>query len=778
MTAKRTPPPIDHPLARTFLQSFKGWVSEYPEGAADPASLQTAENVQLTREGAVRVRPGLRSVLADEPIQFGTGKSRGLRLIGGIGQFVTNDGKEAFLVCYQPQGTQERSFGAFVKTHKPGVPRDDYFTFVPLSMLGFENSGVTLPSTVDYVEYLHIDNKILALPDSSDDPVLFYTGEDKKVVVPREIPAPQWYGSNAPQAFVPATTWVNGAQTTVPTAGTASSTFLVHNDASKNTVNFAYFYTFYNEFGETPGSPIGTIKVQRTYNTWQTGGADASQLKSPDQIVVRIPRGAWLEAQSHGALGYSVYMLSWTDEGIRPAEGVLVASNPMESSYERHWVQHTALMSQAFESLPIPGKHNRINYTTPPKATQGMVVGDRVVVVRDPAHPGRIQWSSNALGEYLNFSASKGGGYKTLASGNLQVPSDVVLWTNPQSVDTPVVMCDGINGQSTAYYINFNSEVSGQTAAQTFVGFEETTATPGTVSPRGVEVLRHALYHPLDSELMKTTAANFNIHHSSMTDDIATEWKRLAHKEVIASGQLDGVLYYAVRTSTPSTVFSTSYDRYEVWACDTLNDGVWVRWHLTALSFHLVRVYGRLYMGVVHPRGLYILDPEAARDAIDSGSTSGAPATNVEIPWEVRTNLMGASKSHDAWAHVRQAEVSLGRFKGMVEWGLDGVDVYGRPFHAEKLTIAPNVSREPIPADMTDYLHVGHIAREWTFFARGKSGQAGFEGELNRVMFRMTSASVNVGYQYGSVESFEYGRHVAELNHPLPGITNADPDDR
>jgi hypothetical protein len=51
------------------------------------------------------------------------------------------------------------------------------------------------------------------------------------------------------------------------------------------------------------------------------------------------------------------------------------------------------------------------------------------------------------------------------------------------------------------------------------MGFEETTATPGTSSPFGVEVLNNSLYHPLETELTKSTASNYNINHKSMTDD-------------------------------------------------------------------------------------------------------------------------------------------------------------------------------------------------------------------------------------------------------------------
>ena len=130
-----------------------------------------------------------------------------------------------------------------------------------------------------------------------------------------------------------------------------------------------------------------------------------------------------------------------------------------------------------------------------------MVAGDRIILVNDRQDAAVIRWSSNQLGEYTNFSSSKGGGYKTLTSGNLLIPACVKLWQNPQSVDSLVVLCRGVDGYSTSYYMG-PAEVTGQTGSTAVMAFEETTATPGTVSPWGVEVVNQGLYHPLDEQLM------------------------------------------------------------------------------------------------------------------------------------------------------------------------------------------------------------------------------------------------------------------------------------
>src|SRR5690606_19189942 len=198
------------------------------------------------------------------------------------------------------------------------------------------------------------------------------------------------------------------------------------------------------------------------------------------------------------------------------------------------WIQNTAAIDVSTASAPLPTEDNRYNYSDPSSAGQGLVAGDRLVLVNDRENGALIRWSSNQVGEYTNFTPTKGGGFKTLTSGNLYIPAAVKLWQNPQSVDTITILCSGVDGYSTAYYMA-PAEVSGQSGSTVIMGFEETTATPGTVSPYGVEVFNNALYHPLDTELMKSTASNYNINHSTVTTDIANKWLELRNKHHIIS---------------------------------------------------------------------------------------------------------------------------------------------------------------------------------------------------------------------------------------------------
>ena len=76
-------------------------------------------------------------------------------------------------------------------------------------------------------------------------------------------------------------------------------------------------------------------------------------------------------------------------------------------------------------TVAVPNAATRENFTGPSSAAQGLVAGDRLILVYDKNQAARIKWSSNMMGDYLNFSASKGGGYKTLTSGNLYFPATV-----------------------------------------------------------------------------------------------------------------------------------------------------------------------------------------------------------------------------------------------------------------------------------------------------------------------------------------------------------------
>ena len=780
MPPKSKPPaPIDRPLSKAYLREFNGWSTAYAPGLSDPTTLRTMENCWVTREGALAIRPALRSIFQ---VNNWITTNYNARIVGSFESFFLNDGTKALLFA-----TKEAAGNITFRVAVEGATRYDVTT---LSATGFTGDvhDMDFSSSTTYVRYVQIDNKIFALPDSTNDldtVRIFHVGATKKLVAPHSITVPAYTGGDAPSVVFPDAAWVNlSSKATIPsaeapTAGTVNQPLtgtLVDSDIAENTYNFGYFYTFQNELGETPPSQMVVVKVKRGWSQWQfqsaagAGGPSGTNVTDPtmacDQLVAVVPTAAWSAAVSAGATGWNLYMVAWSDEGNVPVEGTLIASRDMTevgaTQATHSWVQHTPVAASYDITMPLPNATDRYNYSSPAAASQGYVAGDRVILVNDRQNAAVIRWSSNALGEYTNFSSSKGGGYKTLTAGNLLVPACVKLWQNPQSVDTLTVLCRGVDGYSTSYYMA-PASVNGQSGSTSIMGFEETTATPGTVSPWGVEVANQGLYHLLDEQLMKSTAANYAISHKSMTDAISNKWLELLDKQNIVSSVLDNRIYYVVH-NPDGDVLEAGCMGNELWVLDVAGPNpIWNRWLIQSNSLHKLELNGKLYMSVVRPDAIFVLDELATLDEFSNAGETSQRA----IPWSIETNTQGASRAHDAWAHLQQVNITLGNFMGRMRYGIRGWDMHGKLVEISKITkdLTPvDLTQRPLPWDIEDFLLVRKDLKEWRLFAEAvtEDGVVAMSyGRLNLLQYRYTPVSVNIGYEYGSVETFEYGRASA-----------------
>jgi hypothetical protein len=322
------------------------------------------------------------------------------------------------------------------------------------------------------------------------------------------------------------------------------------------------------------------------------------------------------------------------------------------------------------------------------------------------------------------------------------------------------------------------------------MGFEETTATPGTVSPYGCEVANNALYHPLEDQLMKSTASNYNINHKPMTDNIADQWKKLVKKEHIVSCFHDQRLYYLVNTTGANLGLGMWGN--EVWVLDLAAKApLWSRWIIPdelvgATSLRKVEVNGRLHLAVSTARGIFVFDEDQHVDDILVETGGVWQPEQRSIPWLLETNTQGANRAHDAWAHLRQVSLMVGVFSGTLRYGVRGWDVHGQPIDKSKLLRSPAaVAADGLPFDLEDHLQVARDMKEWFFYAESVE-EAGAvlpsQGQLSLVQYRYTPVSVNVGYEYGSVETFEYGRAGNDLAQrttdngvPIPMIDTRQP---
>jgi hypothetical protein len=780
MAEKKIQAPIDRPLARSYLREFSGWSTAYPPGLSDPTSLRTMENVYNTREGATRIRPGIRSVFTED-LWLGTG---GETIVGSFEHFVDTDSLRTALLFAVRSSLGVVKFKVFV--YNPDTNRFDPKVW---GGGGDVFASVSFSSTTTFVKYVQIDNKILALSnDPAEGAILFNVGATKSAKkVPPDGIVINSPSSHTPTIVHPEAAWINdttkdkvgppaiGSET--PTTGT-----LIHSTAANNIYSFGFFVTYETEFGETKASEIAVIKTQRGWSQWKFKAPDSSGNDSGngvtnpemamDQLVAIMPTGRYADIKSLGAIRWNLYMFTWSDTTPVPSVATLVGSRditPAGTDATESWIICTASPPSDSYVVPIPNASNRVNYSGAPRARQGIAAGDRLILVNDGNNQALIQWSSNVPGDFTNFSPSKGGGQKILSSGNLLVPLNVQLWQNPQATDTLTITCKGLNGYHAAYYMA-PASVSGQSDSVLIMGFEETTATPGTVSPYGVEVLNNKLYHPLEAELMASTAANYSISHKTMTTDIANKWQRLANVENIISSQHDNRLYYIVHNPEGEALEEDCMGN-EIWVLDVGSDNpTWSRWLVQGIALRKLQIGNKLYMAVVKPDAIFIFDERAFLDEY----AVGADTQKRAIPWRIETNTLGANKAHDAWALLYQAQLHAGDFVGEFKWGVQGIDIHGRLVRKEKITHENQVNVGFDPAlgvvpdiidlgDTNDYMEIKRDMMEWTFFASSNEVEGEvqpFYGQIDFVQFMLMQQSMNVNTELGSIETFEYRRNA------------------
>ena len=765
--------PIDRPLSRAYLRQFSGWSTAYPPGLSEPTSMRIMENVSITPDGAARVRPAIRSVL---PLNEWLDTHHGVTIVGSMEPFFLVGGVKAQLFAVR-ETNQTVGFRAAVYDPAYGV-----YNIQTLPEVGFDfpdgYADVVFSSATTYVKYCQIDNKIFALSNAGEPIRIFWVGEEKYAKQVHEITEPDYNSGNKLILRHPDDAWIAGAQNTVPPAETKTTTTLVSSDATKNEYNFAYFLTFNNDIGESAPGMVSQIKVQRSYGMWNVDIADDS--KSPDQLAAIIHEAnTWNGAIAQGAISWNLYCLTWTDQDSVPPEGALIKVTPMtgkmpdgitDRTYQNSgWATHTPLLEAPGGSLPLPSNNPEVrkksNSTIPSKASQGLVAGDRIILVNDKTEPAIIRWSSNQQGNYVNFSPSVGGGYKTLTSGNMYIPAVPKLWQNPQSTDTIAVLCNGVDGYSTSYYMA-PATIQGGSQEQQIMGFEETTATPGTVSPYGCEVLNNALYHPLDWMLMKSTASNYNISHKTVTQLIQDQWVSLVNKHKIVSAQLDNKLFYLVNNPA-GLELPAGCNGNEIWVCDTEFDNVWSRWLIPAVSLHKLDIKGRLHLAVLLPNTIAVMDENQMYDQSNSGNgiTQHRP-----IPWKFETNTQGANRAHDAWSYLKQVQATIGNLHGTIRYGLRGQDHLGKHIDVPKIVRwidDENPADLPLKSDIHDFLIINRHMQEWFFYAESVDDDTPSYCQINAVQYRYTPASVNIGTEFGSIETFEYGRDNVNYQNSL-----------
>ena len=571
----------------------------------------------------------------------------------------------------------------------------------------------------------------------------------------------------------------------LPTAQVPADTTLLSSNQTKNRYNFSFFYTISNELGESAASQVTSVKVQRPWTAWEwktgAGAATDDPLKCADQLVVTMPVAVFDNAVAAGATKWTAYYFA---QGPNDAPSVTaIRFAEVDLTKDPLHVQHgyarlTPQMTKIGIGDPlVPSESTLVNASDPVKGSNGIVAADRLILVGNPADPARITWSSGAPGDYFNFSTLLGGGTKQLTSGNLYTTACVKLWQNPQSVDTLTILNMGDDGRSNAYYMQ-PANITSLSESISVMGFEEVTATMGTVSPYGCEVVSNGLYRPLYHGLFKSTANNYNISTKSVSDSIQNVWRTLQFPHRIVSAQLDSRIYYLVHNINGETLKENCRGN-EIWVIDLASPTpTWSRWLTQGSSLRAMDIDSIVMMSIVTPEGIFVFNEDRYNDERFNETTGLLELAN--IPWYLETNIQGANRAHDAWCSLQQANIMVGNFLGQLRYGIRGHDVNGMDVELEKVVLNANPPEDGIteqdildgftmptlaPSQREDYLLVRKILKEWVFFA-GSVNDVVDEvvvprfsgGQVNAVQYRYTPATVNVGYEYGSVETFEYGQ--------------------
>jgi hypothetical protein len=239
-------------------------------------------------------------------------------------------------------------------------------------------------------------------------------------------------------------------------------------------------------------------------------------------------------------------------------------------------------------------------------------------------------------------------------------------------------------------------------------------------------------------------------------------WEELQDKRWIMSAVHDNRLYFLVNNPRGVPV-EDGCNGNEIWMYDMAGgeSGTWSRFLIHAAALRVMDYGSRVYIGVVRPDGLFYLDPDARQDdyVADDLTVKQRP-----IPWFFEMNTQGANKAHDAWAHLQQIIVTLGDFIGTLEYGIRAKNINGTVMNlVKRYSDSAGSDVEGLSWESQDMLAVRRDLQQWFFYARSVDGEPS-SGQFNTVQYRYTPVSVNVGYDLGSVETFEYARNVERGN--------------
>lgn len=199
----------------------------------------------------------------------------------------------------------------------------------------------------------------------------------------------------------------------------------------------------------------------------------------------------------------------------------------------------------------------------------------------------------------------------------------------------------------------------------------------------------------------------------------------------------------------------------EIWVMDAGGENpTWSRFTIQAHGLKVLTIGNRARLGILRPDGVFYLDPYYRQDDVVLDASGSYMVTQRPISWYFETNTQGANRAHDAWCNLQQVAPTFGNMTGTVRYGIKAHTIDGKRSDVEKIyqDFRP-MEHAKATWDVQDMLLVRRNMVEWFFYAGSVEGEYS-HGNISAVQYRYTPVSVNVGYEYGSIETFEYGRNA------------------
>ena len=452
--------------ARLNITDWKGGYNSFLDSVRkNKNSLEESLNIMLAQDGVPRKRPG--TAVFGDPL---------VGQIDGDGTFSHYDFNAKRLVEYN-------------------IAVCDGVIYTAKSAANWHAAeGMTL-TTGNPCSFLSIDNK-----------VVIGNGVDRMIMYDIET---------------------NTASQITPIATPAVPTLTRSADLAAGTITIRYQITAINAAGETTGSGVASITVDKQRGTWQntTGSAAKSQ-----NITVNWPKVP-------GAVRYNIYCSD------SPDQTYYVDSIGDSGAAETSYIDEAS--TTGLKDVIPPAD----NTTGGPIMSELSYSDNRLFGCGDPNHPYRVYWGG--LGENTTaFAGFYGGGWVDIAKGGDLIPVKVKSYRDGKGEPINTVFMTDVAGLGEQYQITLTTVTAG-TSTSIVPMLARVIASYGTPAAGSVVEATNNLFY-LNKYAVSTTGAKPDMLNALVTDEVSLAIRDIIQK--INSAYIDqvqaisfhGKIYFAI----------------------------------------------------------------------------------------------------------------------------------------------------------------------------------------------------------------------------------------